>query len=61
MIIKAKKNNPDCVVVYFVKHKNAPNTLKKATNPMYHSSYYLVFYSKEKRKYSKSCMPYISK
>lgn len=34
MIIKARKDNPDCIVVYFVKHKNAPATLLKPKNPM---------------------------
>jgi hypothetical protein len=35
MIINTKKNNPDCIPVYFVKHKNAPSTLSKPNNPMY--------------------------
>jgi hypothetical protein len=31
----AKRNHPDCVVVYFVRHKEAPAELPRPTTPLY--------------------------
>lgn len=34
MIAQAKAENPDSVVVYFIKHKSAPETLLKPKKPL---------------------------
>ncbi len=38
-IALAKRNHPDCVVVYFVRHKEAPPHLPKPTTPLCPSPY----------------------
>ena len=41
-----RKQHPDCVVVYFSKHKSAAESLPKPTKPMY-SSFHPVCFSSE--------------
>ena len=38
-----RAENPDCVVVYFTKHKSAPESLQRPTSPLYFRHYIECF------------------